>query len=91
MPTWKDLQERDPIFFFEVWKATFLVAITPLNKMLFELENLDFWERDERLRCPTNRAKICDHKNCDTWNLFCISKNLSKSLILLQNNKSNVL
>jgi len=36
------------VFFFEACKATFLVAIASLKKILFGLGSLNFRERDER-------------------------------------------
>ena len=45
---WKDLRVRDPVFFFEARKATFLVAMASLKKMLFGLGSVDFREKDER-------------------------------------------
>ena len=40
------MRERDPVFFFETYEATFLVAMASLKEMLFGLGTLDFGERD---------------------------------------------
>jgi len=48
IPAWQDLRERDLVFFFEAYEATFLVAMASLKKVLFGLRSLDFGERDER-------------------------------------------
>jgi len=41
---WWDFSERDPVFFFETFEATFFVAMAPLNKMLFGLRSVNFGE-----------------------------------------------
>jgi len=38
VPAWRDLQERDPVFFFEAFEA--------MKKMLFRLGSVNFGERD---------------------------------------------
>jgi len=48
VPAWQDLGERDLMPFFKAYEAMFFVAMASLKKMLFELGNLNFGERDER-------------------------------------------
>ena len=54
--------ERDSMFFFEAYEATFLVAMTSLMKMLFGLGSLDFGEKMRCTKVPMSMPKIYNYK-----------------------------
>ena len=77
---WRDLWERDLVFFFKACEATFFMVMTSLKKMLFGLGSLAFGERYERLDYPTECAKICNHEFVNKSNLYRIPKNFGYNL-----------